>query len=173
MASSMEVLLNKRAEPDLRSPLRQAIDLCREPIAVALAQNMTLAQIADELRTTWGVSADITSNGVAHLRAGYAAHHGDGDEAEAAGAPIAANTLSRYIGRVRIREGLPDPSAPGEPPELPQTLCPLPKAVHPDWATPSAPADTTVSPGDEDSQTTTSPPDWLRDWAPFRGLNYV
>ena len=170
MATSMEVLLNKRAEPDLRSPLRQAIDLCREPIAVALAENMTLAQIADEIRTTWGVSADITSNEVANLRAGYAAHHGDGDDA---GAPIAANTLSRYIQRVRIRKGLADPAAPRDAPDVRQTLCPLPKRVHPDWATSSAPADTTVSPGDEDSQTTTSPPDWLRDWAPFRGLNYV
>jgi hypothetical protein len=169
----MDVLLNKRAEPDRRAPLRQAIDLCREQIAVALAQNKTLVQIADELRTTWGVTPDITSHGVAYLRVGYPAHYGDGDDAEPVGAPIPENTLSRYIQRVRIREGLSDPAAPRNAPDVRQTLCPLPKCVHPDWATSSAPADTTVSPGNEASQTTTSRPAWLRDWNPFGGINYV
>lgn len=171
MPTSMDVLLNKRAEPDRRAPLRQAIDLCREQIAVALAQNMTLVQIADELRTTWGVTTAITANGVANLRAGYPAH--DGDDAEAAGAPIPANTLSRYVQRVRIRKGLADPASPRDAPDVRQTLCPLPKRVHPDWATSSAPADTTESPGDEVDQTTTSRPAWLRDWNPFGGINYV
>jgi hypothetical protein len=173
MATSMEVLLNKRAEPDRRAALRQAIDLCREPIALALAQNMTLVQIADELRTTWGVTSDITANGVENLRAGYPAHNDDADEAEPAGAPIAANTLSRYVQRVRIRKGLPDPAAPRDAPAVRQTLCPLPKHAHPDWAKSAAPADAATSTVDDASQTSSSPPDWLRDWNPFGGLNYA